>query len=88
MKPFSHTEQTFTRDDSQQWFRVTDWTDPEEMLESQWGLVRWTTWLFLEAGRRGRKGNACQIRSENGEQALFSSYNSKWAWRDVDGDNN
>jgi hypothetical protein len=68
------------------WYRVTDWCDPEDQIESQWGNVRWTTWLFLEAGRRGVKGNACKIVTKGGEQALFACYNSRWAWRDVDGE--
>ena len=88
MKPFTHEATTFSRSDAQQWFRVTDWADPEDQIDSQWGLIRWTTWLYLEAGRRGVKGNACQIKTESGEQALFACYNSKWAWRDVDGEDN
>lgn len=59
-------------------FQVTTWDDPEDQIKSQWGTVRWGTWLLLESQRWQGHGRFCEIKTENGMQALFARTGAGW----------
>lgn len=59
-------------------YQVTSWMYPHEMLRTGWGTVSWSTYLKLEQERWASHGRDCEIRTENGEMALFASTGRGW----------
>jgi hypothetical protein len=57
--------------DSPTLYQVTDWNDPEDLLETSHGTLRFMTWLVTEAKRWALKDSTAVIRADHGKVALF-----------------
>lgn len=57
--------------DTARLYQVSEWTDPEDLILSQWGTVRFTVWCALEVRRWANKGRHAQVCYQNGKAALF-----------------
>ena len=64
-------------------FQVTQYCDPEDQIRSQWGTIRWGTWLLKEAQRWAGHGRFCGVKTENGMQALFARTGAGWMPRET-----
>lgn len=52
--------------------QITEWASPNEIMETQYGVVSYERWLLLEAARIKREPErTVEIRRECGKIALF-----------------
>lgn len=54
-------------------YQVTDWADPAEPMQTQWGQVCYHNWLRLECDRwHGKWRKAWVMEHPDGRVAMFS----------------
>lgn len=59
---------------------VTNFEDPAEPMETGVGTLSYGQWLEVEKERWGLRGLACEIRTQQGKQALFVQQTKSWVF--------
>lgn len=51
---------------------ITEWASPNEIMETQYGVISYERWLLLEAARiKKEPGRTVEIRKRLGKLAIF-----------------
>lgn len=69
------------------WHQVTEWSRPDEPVETAYGTMRYGSWLLCEQRRWKHKGRTLVVReNDRGEMAAFAASRNNFTYVELTND--